>query len=38
MNNFRIDKPFDKKPPRLKDFVNKVVIGDVWVRDTPFGQ
>lgn len=37
MNNFRIDKPFETKPPRLKDLVNKYVMGDVWVRDTPFG-
>jgi len=37
VNNFRIEKPFDKKPPRLKDLVNEHVMGDVWVRDTPFG-
>lgn len=37
MNNFRIDKPFDKKPPRLKDLVNEHIMGDVWIRDTPFG-
>lgn len=36
-NNFRIDKPFETKPPRLKDLVNEHVMGDVWVRDTPFG-
>lgn len=36
-NNFRIDKPFETKPPRLKDLVNQYVMGDVWVRDTPFG-
>lgn len=36
-NNFRIDVPFEKKPPRLKDLVNSIVMGDVWVRDTPFG-
>jgi Rha family phage regulatory protein len=36
-NNFRIDVPFETKPPRLKDLVNSIVMGDVWVRDTPFG-
>ncbi len=36
-NNFRIDVPFETKPPRLKDLVNNHVMGDVWVRDTPFG-
>lgn len=36
-NNFRIEKPFETKPPRLKDLVNQYVMGDVWVRDTPFG-
>lgn len=37
MNNFRIDKPFETRPPRLKDLVNEHVMGDVWIRDTPFG-
>ena len=37
MNNFRINKPFETRPPRLKDLVNEHVMGDVWVRDTPFG-
>lgn len=37
MNNFRIDKPFETKPPRLKDLVNQHIMGDVWIRDTPFG-
>lgn len=37
MNNFRIDKPFEAKPPRLKDLVNQHIMGDVWIRDTPFG-
>ncbi len=37
MNHFRIDKPFETKPPRLKDLVNEYVMGDVWIRDTPFG-
>ncbi len=36
-DNFRIDVPFEKRPPRLKDLVNNYVMGDVWVRDTPFG-
>lgn len=36
-DNFRIDIPFETKPPRLKDLVNKHIMGDVWVRDTPFG-
>lgn len=37
MNNFRIEIPFKTKPPRLKDLVNEHVMGDVWIRDTPFG-
>lgn len=36
-NDFRIDVPFETRPPRLKDLVNNHVMGDVWVRDTPFG-
>lgn len=36
-NDFRINKAFDKNPPRLKDLVNKHLMGNVWVRDTPFG-
>ena len=37
MSNFRIDKPFGTRPPRIKDLVNQHVMGDVWIRDTPFG-
>jgi len=37
MNNFRIEKPYETKPPRLKDLVNEYIMGDVWIRDTPFG-
>jgi len=37
MNNFRIKKPFEDKPPRLRDLVNEHIMGDVWIRDTPFG-
>ncbi len=37
MDNFRIEKPFETRPPRLKDLVNEYVMGDVWIRDTPFG-
>jgi phage regulator Rha-like protein len=29
--------PFERRPPRLKDLINKHVMGDVWLRDTPFG-
>jgi Rha family phage regulatory protein len=36
-DKFKIDVPFEKKPPRLKDLINHHVMGDVWVRDTPFG-
>jgi|GEM_PF-898534 len=36
-DNFRIDIPFETNPPRLKDLVNNHVMGDVWLRDTPFG-
>ncbi len=35
--NFRIEIPFETRPPRLKDLVNQYVMGDVWMRDTPFG-
>jgi phage regulator Rha-like protein len=31
------DQNFNEKPPRLKDLVNQHVMGDVWIRDTPFG-
>ncbi|MEK6625242.1 MAG: Rha family transcriptional regulator, partial [Bdellovibrionota bacterium] len=36
-SNYRIDVPFETRPPRLKDLVNQYVMGDVWIRDTPFG-
>ena len=36
-SDFKIDIPFDAKPPRLKELVNKALMGDVWIRDTPFG-
>lgn len=36
-SNFKIDVPFKTKPPRLKELVNNLIMGDVWVRDTPFG-
>ena len=36
-DDFKIDVPFETKPPRLKDLINNHVMGDVWVRDTPFG-
>ena len=36
-DDFRIEVPFEIRPPRLKDLVNNHVMGDVWVRDTPFG-
>jgi phage regulator Rha-like protein len=31
------DQEFNEKPPRLKDLVNQHIMGDVWIRDTPFG-
>lgn len=34
---FIIEIPFATKPPRLRDLVNEHVMGDVWIRDTPFG-
>jgi phage regulator Rha-like protein len=34
---FKIDIPFETKPPRLKELVNQSLMGDVWIRDTPFG-
>ena len=36
-DDFRIDVPFETRPPRLKDLINNHVMGDVWIRDTPFG-
>lgn len=36
-DSFRVDVPFETKPPRLKDLINNHIMGDVWVRDTPFG-
>jgi len=36
-DDFRIEIPFETKPPRLRDLVNQNVMGDVWIRDTPFG-
>ena len=36
-DDFRIETPFETRPPRLKDLINNHVMGDVWVRDTPFG-
>ena len=36
-DNFRINKPFDLNPPRLRDLINEHVMGDVWIRDLPFG-
>lgn len=36
-DDFRIEIPFATRPPRLIDLVNNHVMGDVWVRDTPFG-
>jgi phage regulator Rha-like protein len=37
MRKFSVDIPFETKPPRLKDLVNQYIMGDVWIRDTPFG-
>lgn len=34
---FNLDIPFETRPPRLKDLVNQYLMGDVWVRDSPFG-
>lgn len=36
MSNFRIQKPFDARPLSLKDLFNEHVMGDVWIKDTPF--
>jgi phage regulator Rha-like protein len=27
----------DTNPPRLKNLVNQYIMGEVWIRDTPFG-
>ena len=34
---FNLEVPFETKPPRLKDLVNRHMMGQVWIRDTPFG-
>lgn len=34
---FKVAEPFSTRPPRLKDLVNQHIMGDVWLRDTPFG-
>lgn len=36
-SNFIIETPFETRPPRLKDLVNSHIMGDVWLRDSPFG-
>ncbi len=33
----KVATPFDVRPPRLKDLINQHVMGDVWLRDSPFG-
>ncbi len=35
MGNFKLERPFQNRPPRLKDLVNQHLMGDVWIRDTP---
>ena len=35
-SDFKIDIPFDTKPLRLKELVNKALMGEVWIRYTPF--
>jgi phage regulator Rha-like protein len=34
---FNLNVPFETRPPRLQDLVNHYLMGDVWVRDSPFG-
>jgi hypothetical protein len=36
-SDFLIDIPFNAKPPRLKELVNKALMVEVWIRDTLFG-
>jgi hypothetical protein len=31
------EKFFNEKPPSLRDLVNQHIMGDVWIRDTPYG-
>ena len=38
MDNCRIEKPFETRPPRLKDLVNKHVMGDVGLEILRLGQ
>lgn len=37
-DDFRIDVPFEIKPPRLKDLINHHVMGDVWSGILHLGQ
>lgn len=36
-DKFNLDIPFQTRPPRLKDLVNSHLMGEVWLRDSPFG-
>lgn len=36
-NKFSEYMPFEARPPSLRDLVNSYVMGDVWLRDSPFG-
>lgn len=36
IDEFKIDIPFETRPPRSKDLVNNHDMGDVWSWDTPF--
>ncbi len=36
MSKFRIEKPFESRPPSLKDLVDKHIMGLVWVRHQPY--
>jgi len=34
---FHLEIPFETRPPSLRDLVNRHMMGEVWIRDTPFG-
>ncbi len=34
---FHLEIPFETRPPRLRDLVNRHMMREVWIRDTPFG-
>ncbi len=36
-DKFHVVVPFETRPPSLRDLINRHMMGEVWIRDTPFG-